>query len=107
MNPESRVKERVNSLPDTVLDCERCGGNQTMQIRRSSLNEQFKADDIGLKCSRCRFYATHGVPFEDEKTFDEERLARGRRVLDFTREDGRPTEQRLEALGYLAEADSL
>jgi len=102
MNPRERVRERVQSLPSSVWDCERCGTAESMQVRRSSLNEQFLADDVGLKCSNCRYYATHGIPFEDASVFHEEHGARGGRVVDFTRdESGEPDKQRLRALGYL------
>lgn len=108
MNPRERVRERVNRLPDSVWDCERCGSDSSMQIRRSSLNEQFLADDVGLKCSTCRYYATHGIPFEDASVFHEEHDARGSRVVDFTRDEtGTQTRERLRALGYLGASNQL
>ena len=106
MNSRERARERVNTLPNAVWDCEACGGNSTMQLRRSSLNTQFKADDVGLKCGECRFYRTHGIPFEDADEFDREREARDGRVLDFTRRDGEPDKERLAALGYIAASDT-
>lgn len=98
-----RVRERLNCLPDAVWDCERCESAGSMQLRRSSLNEQFLADDIGLKCERCRYYATHGIPFSDPEQFARELGARDGRVLDVAR-DG-PAEsvsENLAALGYTA-----
>lgn len=65
------------------------------------------ADDIGLKCSECRYYATHGIPFEDPKQFDTEWVERNGRVIDFTEEDGDPVADRLKALGYTAKAKDL
>jgi len=67
-----RVEERLNDLPDEVWNCERCGSEDSMQLRRSSLNKEFMADDIGLKCMECRYYATHGVPFLAPGVFDAE-----------------------------------
>lgn len=101
MTPKERVRERVNSLPEDVWDCERCNSEDSMQLRRSSLNEQFLADDVGLKCAVCRYYATHGIPFDDPAHFHEERSMRGSRVLDFTRVNGEPDKEQLRALGYL------
>lgn len=101
------VRERIDTLPDAVWNCERCDGGDTMQLRRSSLNEQFLADDVGLKCERCSYYATHGIPFEDPELFARETGLRDDRVLDFAR-DG-PADSvaaNLEALGYTAAAAS-
>jgi len=98
-----RVRERVTSrLPASVWNCEACGSDDSMRIRRSSLNEQFLAEDTGLKCMNCWHYRTHGIPFEDASVFHEEHGARGGRVVDFTRdESGEPDKERLRALGYL------
>lgn len=78
-----------------------------MQLRRSSLNEQFYADDVGLKCSECRYYATHGIPFSDPEQFEEERSERGGRVVDYTEDNGESVAERLEALGYIAKSETL
>lgn len=107
MDHKARVQSRVSSLPDSVFDCERCDTDNAMQIRRSSLNEQFYADDVGLKCSNCRYYATHGIPFETAETFKRERAARNNRVVDFTEEENEQVKERLEALGYLGKAGDL
>jgi hypothetical protein len=98
-----RVRERVNErLPASVWNCEACNSTDSMKVRRSSLNEQFLADDTGLKCMNCWHYRTHGIPFEDASVFHKERRARGRRVVDFTRDaSGEPDKERLRALGYL------
>lgn len=101
MDLEQRVRDRVADLPDSVKDCEACGGEGTMHLRRSSLNKQFLADDVGLKCLDCWHYRTHGIPFDDPDTFNAELQARGKRVIDFTRRDGEPDTERLRALGYL------
>jgi len=76
-----------------------------MKIRRSSLNKQFKADDVGLKCMECWHYRTHGIPFEDAEEFDTEWTHRDSRVLDFTRENGEPNTENLKALGYIAASE--
>lgn len=78
-----------------------------MQLRRSSLNEEFMADDIGLKCANCYYYATHGVAFDDPKTFNAELENRGKRVLDFTEAENEPVKERLENLGYLAKSKTV
>lgn len=104
MNPRKRVEERAESLPKEVWNCERCETQGGMQIRRSSLNERFYADDLGLKCSNCRYYATHGIPFNDPEAFEAELEARETRVLDFAEEDGKPNTERLADLGYLAKS---
>lgn len=102
----TRVLERLDRLPDAVWDCERCDTNGSMQLRRSSLNDAFLADDIGLKCSWCRFYATHGIPFRDQSEYAREREQRAGRVLDFARDGPRPSvSENLAALGYTAAAD--
>lgn len=100
-----RVRERLEALPDTVWDCERCGAEAAMQLRRSSLNEQFLADDVGLKCGRCSYYATHGIPFANPEQYALEAGERDGRVLDFAT-DG-PADSvaaNLDALGYTAAA---
>lgn len=99
--------ERLEQLPTEIWDCERCGCENSMQLRRSSFNESFMADDIGLKCSECYYYATHGVAFDSPEQFETELAARDGRVRDFAREDGDVTKERLESLGYVAKADSL
>lgn len=78
-----------------------------MQLRRSSLNETFMADDVGLKCSECYYYATHGIPFESPEVFRGELDAREGRVRDFTRDNGAMVAERLAALGYTAKAADL
>lgn len=101
----SRVRDRVASLPDSVRDCERCGTAGSMAIRRSSLNESFKADDVLLKCMACWYAATHGIPFTEPERFDHELndLRGGRRTLDFAIDGPEPSaRENLEALGYLA-----
>lgn len=104
---ESRVRDRVSALPDPVLDCERCETDGSMEPRRSSLNQRFHADDVGLKCSACRYYATHGVPFEDPEEFDAELAARSSRVYDFAEgtEESDDVSERLAALGYLSKSE--
>lgn len=100
------VRQRVNGLPNEAWNCERCGNKGSMQIRRSSLNEQFYADDVGLKCSNCYYYATHGVAFDDPDNFEYELNLRDGRVLDFAREEG-PNDSvvdNLRQLGYLGRA---
>lgn len=102
------VYDRVESLPPAVRDCERCGSEDSLEIRRSSLNVQVMADDVLLKCLECWFVATHGIPFSDEEAFEHELedLREGRRTLDFAFEDGWETPaENLKALGYLAAAD--
>lgn len=98
------TEERLSELPDSVWDCERCGTDDSMQLRRSSLNKQFMADDVGLKCAECRYYATHGIPFDEPEQFERELADRGKRVVDYTEEDGDPVAERLAALGYTAKA---
>lgn len=101
----SHVRERANALPEAVWDCERCGADDSMAIRRSSLNEQFRADDILLKCMDCWYAASHGVPFTDPAQFEHEldELREGQRVLDFAWDGDEPTpEENLAALGYIA-----
>lgn len=106
MNIKDNVRDRVAELPDAVHDCEACGAEASMQIRRSSLNEQFLADDVGLKCETCRFYRTHGIPFGDADEFNSEWEARSRRVVDFSRDEkGEPDEANLKALGYIAASE--
>lgn len=107
MNHEKRVRDRLTDLSNHIWDCERCKCNGSMQLRRSSLNEEFMADDIGLKCSECYYYATHGVAFNDPKTFRAELADRGKRVLDFTEEENKPVKERLENLGYLAKSKTI
>lgn len=100
-----RVRDRVATLPDAVRDCERCGTAGAMAIRRSSLNQQFLADDVLLKCMECWYAATHGIPFDDPDAFDQEleELRGGGRVLDFAVDGDEPTpRENLEALGYIA-----
>lgn len=106
MNPKNKVRERVESLPDSVWDCERCESADAMQIRRSSLNTSFYADDVGLKCKHCRYYATHGIPFESPAEFSKELKARDGRVIDFARDTHNPSES-LAALGYVAKAEDI
>lgn len=105
--PHETVRERVADLPDAVRDCERCGGDDAMQLRRSSLNDTFLADDVVLKCKRCRYAATHGIPFDDPETFEWELmdLRNGTRTLDFAL-DGPSNDvaDNLAALGYTAAA---
>lgn len=103
--PKNRVRERVAALPGQVRDCERCGDTDCMDIRRSSLNEQFYADDVGLKCMTCGYYATHGIPFTDPSRFMDELSERDGRVVDFARDGHNPREQ-LEALGYVGKAQT-
>lgn len=105
MNPKNKVVERVKELPEGVRDCERCGGTNTMQIRRSSLNEGFMADDITLKCEDCYYVATHGVPFDDPVLFKMAMDNRNGRVLDFgSNLEGDKVSENLEALGYIAKS---
>jgi hypothetical protein len=102
MDLKQRVRERVQALPHSIFDCEACETDNSMQIRRSSLNEQFLADDVGLKCMECWHYRTHGIPFNDPDTFQSELQARGTRVLDFTTDEhGQPDTENLKALGYI------
>lgn len=107
----SRVLERVEQLPDAVWDCERCQTRGSMQIRRSSLNPQFKADDIALKCSECRYFCKHGVPFEDPEGFRKEfaEMRNNVRTVDFAETEHGPedsVEDNLRHLGYLGAAET-
>lgn len=103
MNHKARVKERLSDLPNRVWDCEACDTHGSMQLRRSSLNTGFYADDVLLKCQNCRRVRTHGIPFANPETFSEELKARDGRVIDFARDSYNPSET-LEALGYTAKA---
>ena len=103
MMVKGKVEERVESLPDSVLDCEACGGSGTMQIRRSSLNKQFYADDVLLKCRSCYCVRTHGIAFEDPEQFEEELEHRDSRIIDFARDSHDPSET-LKALGYIGKS---
>ena len=98
---KDKVRQRVDSLPHSVRECEVCRGK--MQIRRSSLNEQFYADDVMLKCKECYRIRTHGIPFEHPSDFEEEMSERDSRVLDFARDSHDPSET-LEALGYIGKS---
>lgn len=100
---KENVRGRAESLPNGVWDCEACGSEDSIQIRRSSLNEQFFADDISFKCMECWHFRTHGVPFDDPDVFGEELSDRDGRVVDFAR-DGNDVRERLAALGYLGKA---
>lgn len=97
------VRERVAELPDGVQDCEGCGGEETMQIRRSSLRPEPCADDVSLKCSECRHVRTHGIPVTRETYEREMGLRNGSRTLDFVDDGpyGPDVETNLKALGYV------
>lgn len=102
------VRERTASLPQSVWNCERCGNDGSMAIRRSSLNEQFMADDVGLKCMKCWYYATHGIPFDNPEQFHLEMDLRKHRVLDFANQGPSPSvSENLAALGYLAKSEDV
>lgn len=103
-DPEPAVRERVATLPDTVWDCERCGSEDSMMIRRSSLNEQFHADDVAFKCMNCWSVVAHGIPFDDPEVFRDEFEKRPSRVHDFATDAAQPRE-RLAALGYLSKSE--
>lgn len=106
MNLKNRVIECVRSLPDEVMDCEGCVSDDCMQIRRSSLNQTFYADDVMLKCEFCYATRTHGIAFDNPGEFEEEFEARDGRVIDFARDSYDPSET-LEALGYTAKAKTV
>lgn len=95
------VRERVQSLPVTVRNCEGCGEADAMQIRRSSLRPEPCADDVTLKCGTCRMIRTHGIPVT-RRTYETELEWREGRTLDFV-DDGPEdsVEANLEALGYI------
>lgn len=102
---KDKVRERAESLPSDVWNCEACGATDSMKIRRSSLNPQFYADDIALKCMECWHFRTHGIPFESPDEFEAERDERDSRVIDFARDGEEPSpKERLAALGYLAKS---
>lgn len=108
MNLIKQVKYRVSQLPDKIWDCERCGEEEGMEIRRSSLNDQFMADDIALKCQECYYFASHGVPFDDPHQFERELEERDSRILDFALGGPKSSaEENLEALGYIAKAEDV
>lgn len=101
--PPSRfdaVRERVDELPDTVLDCEGCGGDGTMEIRRSSLRDRPCADDVTLKCMSCFAIRTHGIPI-DRDTYERELSQRDGRTLDGVDDGPSDVESNLAALGYV------
>lgn len=106
MNLKERVKQRVSELSDAILDCEACGEEDSMQLRRSSLNQQFYADDVLLKCSSCYRTRTHGIAFEDPDRFKQEWDSRDGRVIDFARDSYDPSET-LEALGYVGKSKTI
>lgn len=103
-DPEPSVRDRVATLPDTVWDCERCGKEDSMVLRRSSLNEQFHADDVSLKCMNCWHVVAHGIPFDDPEAFLSEFEARSGRVYDIAA-DALNRADRLAALGYLSKSE--
>jgi len=95
-----RVLARLDPLPADIWDCEACDGTDTMQLRRSSVRPEPCADDVTLKCRRCRRIRTHGVPISREEYEDEQRARQGRTldmVHDGPHED---VEENLAALGY-------
>lgn len=101
MGAHEAVRARVKGLPESVLDCEACGGTGTMEIRRSSLRPEPCADDCTLKCMSCYRIRTHGIPVSRE-TYKSERAAREGRVLDFVDEGPEPSrDANLKALGYI------
>lgn len=97
-----KVRERVDNLPKSVWDCERCGESDSMKIRRSSLNQTFHADDCSLKCQNCWYFTTHGIPMPPHDFAIEMELRGGKRVLDFVL-DGpeKSVDENLKALGYI------
>lgn len=103
------VRQRILRYPNDVWDCERCGTEDSMRIRRSTLNN-FKADDILLKCTICKYAPVHGVDIEPEQ-YDkevEERIEKyGRRSIDvnthsdFIDAPDDEVKELLHSLGYL------
>lgn len=107
------TRSRAQRLPSGVWDCEVCGGTDSMAVRSSHLNGDVYADDITFKCLDCYHVRTHGVPFEKITEYHEERECRPGTIVDFgmnasERDTASPeVADRLEALGYLARAESL
>lgn len=103
------VRERVEQLPDGVWDCEGCGSEDSMAIRRSGMNHSAYANDVILKCMECWRIRTHGIPYESEEQFHKEKELRGQRILDFAKESGVSDDvaDNLEALGYVGKAESV
>lgn len=105
------TRDRADALPSAVWGCEICDGQ--MQIRSSHLNTDVYADDIKFKCDTCRHVRVHGVPFTDREAFEAEAERRPGTIVDFGLNKNENTEynpaaaDRLEALGYVARADSL
>lgn len=101
------TRERAESLPPAVWDCEACRGSETMAIRSSHLNRDVYADDIKFKCMACYHIRVHGVPFTDLEAFEHENERRPGTIVDFATDPEHQAAEQLEALGYTARADSL
>lgn len=103
------VRQRILDYPHHVWDCERCNSDDSMRIRRSTLNS-FGADDILLKCTVCKFAPVHGTEVPPEQ-FEEELEDRmemyNRRSIDVNKhsdhidEPNAEVKKLLESLGYL------
>lgn len=96
----THVRNRVDGLPDGVLDCEGCGVADTMQIRRSSLRPEPCADDVTLKCQSCWRTRTHGIPITRE-TYEAEMELRDGRTLDLVEHGAASVRENLQELGYI------
>lgn len=96
-----RLKTLASSCPQ-IFDCEVCGSDGTMALRRSSLRPNPCADDVTLKCTRCFHIRTHGIPIA-RATYEAELAQRGgERIYDaVTSGDEEKLHERLSALGYL------
>lgn len=90
------------SFHPQILDCEACGSEGTMTLRRSSLRPSPCADDVTLKCTRCFHVRTHGIPITRAQ-YETELVQRGeQRVHDAVMDGGEDgLQERLAALGYL------
>jgi len=99
-DPIENTRLRVNSLPNAVRDCEACGGEDTMKIRRGSLHDGPCAEDTMLKCIECYAVRTHGIPL-DRETFEAEMARRGSRIVDAVEDGPDSVAENLEALGYI------
>lgn len=108
---ESTRQRALDKMPHHVWDCERCNTDDSMRIRRSTLNS-FKADDILLKCVECKYAPVHGTDVEPD-VFEEELQARmdryNSRSIDVNTHSDSIEERReeikdmLHSLGYLSE----
>lgn len=95
------TQRRVAALPDSVRDCEPCGGEGTMAIRRSSLRPEPCADDVLLKYMTCYRVQTHGIPISREQYEREMELRGGSRIRDMVDDGPDSVESNLASLGYI------